>query len=154
MYKISANFYKDFFVYKDDVLIMVAKRKYNWFFGVKVKVFNFEDKLLIIYNSISFFFTKVKIKYQNLPDTIEIIGSIWKQPCIKVGSYSICNSLSSLPQRKMGKIKIDNKEVAKITNKKIFRSSLEFEIDFMEENEYEIYCIILFLMNISAIESF
>ncbi|MFA5619862.1 MAG: hypothetical protein WDA08_06110 [Weeksellaceae bacterium] len=54
----------------------------------------------------------------------------------------------------MGKIEIVDKEVANITNKKIFGSSLEFEIKFIEANKFEIYSVLLCLMNISVIESF
>lgn len=154
MYRITANFYKDFFIYKDDDLIMVAKRRYNWFFGVTVKVYFLEDKLVITYKSISFFFTRIKIKYQNLPDEVMIVGSIWGNLRLKVSNHIICCKFNSIPQRKMGKIEIDDKEVAKITNKKIFSSSLEFEIEFPEDNKLGIYCVLLFLMKISAVESF
>lgn len=154
MYRITANFYKDFFIYKDDILILVAERKYIWFAGVRIKVFSTNDELILIYRYFSLFLTKVKIKYQNLPDEIEMVGSIWGNLRLKVNNHRICSRLNSLPKRKMGKIEIDNREVAKITNKKILGSALEFEIEFNEENKFEIYCVLLFLMDISTIESF
>ncbi|MFA7688351.1 MAG: hypothetical protein WCY25_10850 [Moheibacter sp.] len=153
MYRIAANFYKDFYIYEDDILLMTAKRKYIWFAGVRVKVFLVNDKLLLAYRYFSFFYTFLKIKYQNLPYEVQIDRK-WGNIAFKVNNHRIYCNLSSLPHRKMGQIKIDGKEVAIITNKKIFGSSLEFKLEFVEKSEFEIYCILLFLMNISAVESF
>lgn len=154
MFQITANFYSDFYIYKNGELMMIAKRKYIWFAGVKIKVFSVDDESLLIYRYFSFFYTFIKINYQNLPYKIQLDRSNWRKLAIRINNHQIKCKLNSLPQRKMGSIRIDNKEVAKITNKKIFRSSLEFEIEFIEENKFEIYCILLFLMDISAIESF
>ena len=155
MYLIKANFYDDFYIYKDDILIMTAKRKYFWFSGVRIKVINENtSKLILTYRYFSFFMTIIKIKYQNLPHVIKMAESILKKSYITVNNHQIGCRLKALPQREMGVIEIDNVKVARITNKKIFGSSLEFEIDFHENNKLEIYCILFFLMSISTIESF
>ena len=154
MYRVTANFYDDFFIYKDDVLFMTAKRKYIWFAGVRINVFfQNDDKLKLTYRYFSFFLTMIKIKYQNLPKKIIRPKASWKGLYFKVNNHKIYCKFNSLPQKRMGKIEIDNVEVAKIINKKIFGSDLEFEIEFNKKNELEMYCILSFLMNISVIES-
>lgn len=153
MYRITANFYKEFFIYKDDVLILTAKRKYIWFAGLNVKVYNTDEKLILNYRYFSFFFTIVKIKHQNLPEKIKLVGSIWRRLCIKVNNQKICSKLNLLPLKKIGEIEIESIEIAIIKRKK-WKSKLEFEIEFSQPNDLEIYCVLLFLMDISAIESF
>lgn len=153
-YLIKANFYDDFFIYKDEELIMTAKRKYIWFAGIRVSVFfQHDENLKFTYRYFSFFWTMIKISYQNLPKKIISPKASWRGLCFRVNDHNIYCKFNSLPQKKMGKIEIDNIEVAKITNKKVFGSDLEFEIIFNKKNELETYCILSFLMNVSLIES-
>jgi hypothetical protein len=51
---------------------MIAKRKYIWFAGVRIKVFSVDDELILTYRYFSFFYTFLKIKYQNLPFEMQI----------------------------------------------------------------------------------
>ena len=153
MYSIKANFYDDFYIYKDDVLIMTAKRKYIWFAGVNVQVFSKEEELLLSYWYFNLFITFIKIKYQSLPQKVELVRNKWGNIWMNINNQKIDLKFNLPLQKKMAIIKINSKKTATI-RQKILGVNLEYEIEFQTKNEFEVYCILFFLMSISAIESF
>ncbi|MBW7870944.1 MAG: hypothetical protein H3C39_07785 [Flavobacteriia bacterium] len=152
MYLIKANFYDDFYIYKDGILIMTATRKYIWFAGVKIQVFSKENELLLSYRYFNFFISFIKIKYQKLPEKIELMRNKWRNIWININNQRIDLKFNFPLQKKMAIIKI-NGENSAIVRQKVISSDLNYEIEFHKESELEIYCILFFLMNISTIES-
>src|SRR5690606_4043303 len=153
MYLIKANFYDDFYLYKDEVLIMSAKRKYFWFAGVKVQVFSKEEELLLSYRYFNFFITFIKIKHQSLPKKVKLVRNKWGNIWMNIHNQKIELKFNFPLQKKMAIIKINSKKTATI-RQKVINADLEYEIEFLKKNEFEIYCILFFIMSISAIESF
>lgn len=153
MYKISGNFDGDLIVYKGNTLFLKVIRLQSWGCTKRGQIFNEEDKLMVEYSHFEFFYTKISILYQDLPLKIRLNRSTLTKYDLNVGDISIRIkfSLTSI-SKKLCEIYL-NKEGVAVVKRNILAFKNEMEIFIEQENEYELYLILLLIMSITTLDA-
>ncbi len=143
--KLTNNVNSEVYVYKDGKIILTMKRKF--LFGSKIKAEIYEnDKLLIKFSD---FMLNLKIIEQNLANIIKIKNHNLFFSEFEIGEDKILikSNLLYFLNKRMSKIYLNSKIVAKVNLKKIFDSNgINLEIDFTEnqsQKEFEIIVSVL-----------
>lgn len=153
VYRFYSRYNDDFIIYKEKLPVLKAKRKKGRFFNTNVKIFTIDDeKLILEYDYFEFLVVKVKIVFQDLPVQITVKRKNLFSYSLRVDDVEIFNRFSNnFFSKKFGKTYLNKNEVASIS-RKVLSLHNEFELKLESFTQYEMYCIIMLLIDLTAIE--
>lgn len=153
MYNIFGNFDGDLIVYKNDVFFIRIVRMQFWSCTKRGQVFDAEGKIILEYSHFEFFYTKIKILHQNLPLKISLTRNTLTNYNLNVGKATISIKFKPTALSKtLCNIYVNNVNIATV-KRKVFALENDIDIFVKQENDYDLYIILLLIMSITTLDA-